>query len=42
MARCWDTLTDDAIAQGQIGVVVQTFSELGVTVEFDNLVVLGS
>lgn len=37
-----DTLTDDAIAQGQIGVVVQTFSESGVTVEFDNLVVLGS
>ncbi len=37
-----DTLTDDAIDRGQIGVVVQTFSESGVTVEFDNLIVLGA
>jgi hypothetical protein len=33
------TFTDASIANGQIGVVVQTLSEPNVTVEFDNLVV---
>ncbi|MBK9747866.1 MAG: DUF1080 domain-containing protein [Chloroflexi bacterium] len=37
-----DTLTDATIAQGQVGAVIETFDTSGVTVEFDNLVVLGS
>ncbi len=37
-----DTLTDATIAQGQIGAVIETFDASGVTVEFDNLVVLGA
>lgn len=37
-----DTLTDATISAGQLGVVVQTFAEPGVSVEFDNVVVLGT
>lgn len=36
-----DELVDAAIANGRIGVIAHTFSEPGVVVEFDNLVVLG-
>lgn len=34
-----DTLTDSALASGQVGVVAQSFNEAGVVVEFDNFVV---
>ena len=39
-----DTLTDASIAQGQLGVVIQTIegADAGVSVEFDNLIVMGS
>lgn len=37
-----DTLTDASIGSGRVGVVVQTFSEPGVSVEFDNMVIVGA
>lgn len=36
-----DSLVDDSIPNGQIGVAAQTFDEAGVVVDFDNLVVYG-
>lgn len=36
-----DTLVDDSIPAGQLGVVARTFSEPGVEVEFDNVLVYG-
>jgi hypothetical protein len=36
-----DELVDDSIANGQIGVAAQTFDEMGVVVDFDNLVIYG-
>jgi hypothetical protein len=33
-----DTLVDDSLSSGQVGVVAQSFNEPGVVVEFDNLV----
>ncbi|MFO7321827.1 MAG: hypothetical protein DIU68_008855 [Chloroflexota bacterium] len=35
------TLVDDSLRDGRIGVVIQTFDEPGVVVEFDDLVVVG-
>lgn len=37
-----DVLTDNSIAQGQVGMVIQTFEESGVSAEFDNLVIFGA
>jgi hypothetical protein len=36
-----DALTDSSIANGRLGVVIQTFDEPGVVVDFDNVVVTG-
>jgi hypothetical protein len=36
-----DALTDTSISNGRLGVVIQTFDESGVIVDFDNVLVAG-